>query len=204
MSISDRGPGPLRVRAVAHRAELESSLLARTRNRGTSLFYGANPATAEGRLARLRELVVAGRAVPMSASCMVNRVEVLGRDRRHRSRHLPDEVAAAQRVIEIAGSSARPTPRPPDPRRSARARRPPRPAQRDRPRRRATRGEDPSRRRGGGGGAAARDRHVHRLPDGRLRVGPGEDDHPGPDRPQPARRAQPPPSFNRDRCTHAL
>jgi vacuolar-type H+-ATPase subunit H len=59
--------------------------------------------TAEGRLARLRELVVAGRSVPMSASCMVNRVEVLGVID-DIVEHLPDEIAEAQRVIDRSQS----------------------------------------------------------------------------------------------------
>jgi regulator of protease activity HflC (stomatin/prohibitin superfamily) len=55
--------------------------------------------TAEDRLTRLRELIVSARSMPMSASCVINRNEVLTAigdviD------HLPDEIAAAQRIID--------------------------------------------------------------------------------------------------------
>jgi len=53
----------------------------------------------EERLTQLRELVLNARAMPMSASCVVNRGEVLAAidgviD------HLPDEISDAQRVID--------------------------------------------------------------------------------------------------------
>lgn len=55
--------------------------------------------TAEAKLAKLRELVVNARSMPMSASCVVNRHDVLAAiddviD------NLPDEIAEAQDVIE--------------------------------------------------------------------------------------------------------
>ena len=57
--------------------------------------------SAEDKLRRLRELVVSARSMPMSASCVVNRAEVLASiddiiD------HLPDEIAAAQEVIDAS------------------------------------------------------------------------------------------------------
>jgi len=55
--------------------------------------------TAEEKLARLRELVLNARAMPMSASCVINRGDVLAAiddviD------NLPDEIADAQQVID--------------------------------------------------------------------------------------------------------
>ncbi len=55
--------------------------------------------TAEEKLARLRDVIVNARSMPMSASCVVNRGEVLAAiddviD------HLPDEIADAQLVID--------------------------------------------------------------------------------------------------------
>ena len=66
----------------------------------------ADRETAEEKLARLRELIVNARAMPMSASCVINRGEVLAAiddviD------NLPDEIADAQR------SSTAPRPRSP-------------------------------------------------------------------------------------------
>ncbi len=59
----------------------------------------ADRETAEEKLARLRDLVLNARSMPMSASCVVNRGEVLAAiddviD------HLPDEIADAQQVID--------------------------------------------------------------------------------------------------------
>ena len=59
----------------------------------------ADQNTAEAKLARLRELVAHARSMPMSASCVVNRQDVLAAiddviD------NLPDEIAEAQDVIE--------------------------------------------------------------------------------------------------------
>lgn len=59
----------------------------------------ADRPTAEEKLTRLRELILNARAMPMSASCVINRGEVLGAiddviD------NLPDEIADAQAVID--------------------------------------------------------------------------------------------------------
>jgi len=55
--------------------------------------------TAEEKLARLRQLVLNARAMPMSASCVINRGEVLSLvDEVIDS--LPDEISDAQRVID--------------------------------------------------------------------------------------------------------
>jgi F0F1-type ATP synthase membrane subunit b/b' len=55
--------------------------------------------TAEDKLARLRELIMSARSMPMSASCVINRNQVLEAigdviD------HLPEEIAAAQEIID--------------------------------------------------------------------------------------------------------
>ena len=55
--------------------------------------------TAEVKLAHLRELILNARAMPMSASCVINRSEVLAAiddviD------NLPTEIAEAQQVID--------------------------------------------------------------------------------------------------------
>lgn len=55
--------------------------------------------TAEERLAQLRELVLNARAMPMSASCVVNRGEVLTAIDEVID-HLPEEISDAQRVID--------------------------------------------------------------------------------------------------------
>ena len=55
--------------------------------------------TAEEQLARLRELVLNARAMPMSASCVINRGEVLSAIDEVID-HLPDEISDAQRVID--------------------------------------------------------------------------------------------------------
>ncbi len=61
----------------------------------------ADRPTAEERLARLRELILHARAMPMSASCVVNRGDVLAAiDEVIDS--LPQEIAEAQLVIEAA------------------------------------------------------------------------------------------------------
>lgn len=68
----------------------------------TTTSTRANPAvrpTAEERLARLRELVLSARAMPMSASCVVNRGDVLTAIDEV-IEHLPDELGDAQRVID--------------------------------------------------------------------------------------------------------
>jgi 16S rRNA G1207 methylase RsmC len=61
----------------------------------------ADPGSAEEQLAALRELVLQARSMPMSASCVINRSEVL-----HAIdavlQHLPEEFAEAQRVIDQA------------------------------------------------------------------------------------------------------
>ena len=59
----------------------------------------ADQQTAEEKLSHLRELILNARAMPMSASCVINRGEVLAAiddviD------NLPDEIAGAQHVID--------------------------------------------------------------------------------------------------------
>lgn len=54
---------------------------------------------AEEKLTQLRELVLNARAMPMSASCVVNRGEVLAA-LDELIDHLPDEISDAQRVID--------------------------------------------------------------------------------------------------------
>lgn len=61
----------------------------------------ADQKTAEGKLARLRELVAGARSMPMSASCVVNRAEVLAAID-DVIENLPDEIADAQDVIETS------------------------------------------------------------------------------------------------------
>jgi hypothetical protein len=56
---------------------------------------------AEERLAYLRELILNARAMPMSASCVINRGEVLAAID-DVIENLPDEIAEAQRVIDMA------------------------------------------------------------------------------------------------------
>jgi regulator of protease activity HflC (stomatin/prohibitin superfamily) len=55
----------------------------------------------EEKLAKLREIVLHARAMPMSASCVINRNEVL-QAIDDVVQHLPDEFAEAQRVIDEA------------------------------------------------------------------------------------------------------
>jgi CRP-like cAMP-binding protein len=57
--------------------------------------------SAEDRLAYLRELIVNARAMPMSASCVINRGEVLAAIDDVIA-NLPEEIAEAQRVIDMA------------------------------------------------------------------------------------------------------
>ena len=59
--------------------------------------------TAEERLAYLRELILNARAMPMSASCVINRGEVLAAIDGV-IENLPDEIADAQQVIEMSAS----------------------------------------------------------------------------------------------------
>jgi hypothetical protein len=59
--------------------------------------------TAEQKLAYLRELVLNARAMPMSASCVINRSEVLAAID-DVIENLPDEIAYAQRVIDTSAS----------------------------------------------------------------------------------------------------
>jgi regulator of protease activity HflC (stomatin/prohibitin superfamily) len=61
----------------------------------------ADQKSAEERLAKLRELILDARSMPMSASCVINRNEVLAAiDEVVQA--LPDEFAEAQRVIDEA------------------------------------------------------------------------------------------------------
>ena len=57
--------------------------------------------TAEDKLAYLRELILNARAMPMSASCVINRGEVLAAIDDVIA-NLPDEIADAQRVVDMA------------------------------------------------------------------------------------------------------
>ncbi len=57
--------------------------------------------TAEEKLSQLRELILSARAMPMSASCVINRGEVLSAIDEV-IRNLPDEIADAQGVIDDA------------------------------------------------------------------------------------------------------
>ena len=59
----------------------------------------ADRASAEEKLTQLRELILNARAMPMSASCVINRSEVLAAID-DVIQHLPDELADAQRVID--------------------------------------------------------------------------------------------------------
>ncbi len=63
----------------------------------------ADRPTAEEKLARLRELILNARAMPMSASCVINRGEVLGAID-DVINNLPDEIADAQAVIDASQS----------------------------------------------------------------------------------------------------
>ena len=57
--------------------------------------------TAEEKLARLRELILNARAMPMSASCVINRSDVLSAID-DVIENLPDEIADAQDIIDRA------------------------------------------------------------------------------------------------------
>lgn len=59
--------------------------------------------TAQERLERLRDVITSARSMPMSASCVVNRAEVLTLID-ELAEHLPREIAAAQEVIDDARS----------------------------------------------------------------------------------------------------
>ena len=65
---------------------------------GTSMI---GRGTAEDKLAHLRELILNARAMPMSASCVINRGEVLSAIDDVIA-NLPDEIAGAQQVIDMA------------------------------------------------------------------------------------------------------
>ena len=63
----------------------------------------ADRTTAEEKLAALREMIISARSMPMSASCVINRSDVLAAiddiiD------NLPDEIAEAQSVIDARGA----------------------------------------------------------------------------------------------------
>jgi F0F1-type ATP synthase membrane subunit b/b' len=68
----------------------------------TRVTPAARP-TAEERLAQLREVVLNARAMPMSASCVINRGDVLTAIDEVIDR-LPDELGDAQRVIDRASA----------------------------------------------------------------------------------------------------
>jgi hypothetical protein len=55
--------------------------------------------SAEVKLAKLRELILSARSMPMSASCVINRSDVLSAID-DVIEHLPDEFAEAQQVID--------------------------------------------------------------------------------------------------------
>ncbi|HEX5907675.1 MAG TPA: hypothetical protein VFY56_11705 [Propionibacteriaceae bacterium] len=59
--------------------------------------------TAEEKLAQLRELILNARAMPMSASCVINRGDVLAAIDEVIA-NLPDEIEDAQRVIDTSVS----------------------------------------------------------------------------------------------------
>lgn len=61
----------------------------------------ADRQTAEEKLEQLRELITSARAMPMSASCVINRGEVL-KAIDNVIGNLPDEIADAQQVIDKA------------------------------------------------------------------------------------------------------
>ena len=77
--------------------------------RGTSVaVLGVGPSmvggeTAEEKLAQLRELILNARAMPMSASCVINRGDVLAAIDDVIA-NLPDEIEDAQRVIDTSVS----------------------------------------------------------------------------------------------------
>ena len=59
----------------------------------------ADQQTAEEKLSHLRELILSARAMPMSASCVINRGDVLAAIADVVD-NLPDEIAEAQHVID--------------------------------------------------------------------------------------------------------
>lgn len=59
----------------------------------------ADRQTAEGKLAHLRELILNARSMPMSASCVINRGDILAAIDEVID-NLPDEIADAQAVID--------------------------------------------------------------------------------------------------------
>ncbi len=61
----------------------------------------ADRQTAEEKLGHLRELILNARAMPMSASCVINRGDVLAAID-DVIENLPDEIADAQRVIDTS------------------------------------------------------------------------------------------------------
>ena len=77
--------------------------------KGTSVaVLGVGPSmvggeTAEEKLAQLRELILNARAMPMSASCVINRGDVLAAIDDVIA-NLPDEIEDAQRVIDTSVS----------------------------------------------------------------------------------------------------
>jgi hypothetical protein len=77
--------------------------------KGTSVaVLGVGPSivgrgTAEQRLAYLRELILNARAMPMSASCVINRNEVLAAIDGV-IQNLPDEIADARQVIDMSAT----------------------------------------------------------------------------------------------------
>lgn len=81
------GPGAPRSRQTRHDTSRETD---------TTM---ADRSTAEHKLAQLRELIVSARAMPMSASCVINRGEVLSAIDEVIA-GLPDEIAGAQAVID--------------------------------------------------------------------------------------------------------
>ena len=147
----------------------------------------ADRETAEEKLARLRDLIVNARSMPMSASCVINRGEVLAAiddviD------NLPDEIADAQQVIDrsqarVAEGEAEAGRILAEAREHAATL-----AQHSEVVRVAEQQGDKitRRRRGRGGRTAARDRRIHRLSDGRVRIGAAQDGEPGAHRPLPA------------------
>ena len=59
----------------------------------------ADRTTAEEKLAALREMIISARSMPMSASCVINRNDVLAAIDEEID-NLPDEIAEAQTVID--------------------------------------------------------------------------------------------------------
>ena len=57
--------------------------------------------TAEEKLAALREMIISARSMPMSASCVINRNDVLSAID-DVIQHLPDEIAEAQDVLDTS------------------------------------------------------------------------------------------------------